>query len=180
MSADALLQKKTVLGVGTYTMTNSVSRSEFRYLEKSGGQEALAGRVHPLMAALPRQFKLLALLFVIVSGPLAWQVFCGSDRCCCAGVELRASVGECQCNDSHGASDCGLQCAPERHQAFLEYGTVLAYREQPAYIVIVPVLGLVLKTAPPKRVAPAAWTSRWVLPSSPPLLASHIALPPPA
>jgi hypothetical protein len=134
-----------------------------------------------LMTTLPRQLKLLALLLVFVLGPFAGQVVASAPvRCCCAGVEFQASgVDGCHCGDRHGSSGCSFECAPELPQALLENGTVLSDREQPLCVSVLSVFDLILTSAPPERVALVPWTLRWVLPSSPPLLAFDLALPPP-
>lgn len=135
-----------------------------------------------LMTTLPRQLKLLALLLVFLLGPFAGQVVASAPvRCCCAGVEFQTGGADgCQCGDSHGSSGCSFQCAPEQPQALLESGTVLSDREQPLCVSMLSVFDLIWKAAPPERVVLVRWTLRWVLPSSPPLLAAHLDLPPPA
>ncbi len=131
-----------------------------------------------LVTTLPRQLKVLALLLAFVLGPFAGQVVCkAAARCCCAGTELKAGQ-VCHCGDSHSSTDCSFQCNSEQPQALLESGTVLPEREQPQPVFMLSVFNVLLKTTAPQRAA-ARWSMRWVLPSTPPLLAAHLALPPP-
>ncbi len=122
-----------------------------------------------------RQFWLALLLLGLGFGPLAMQAL-ESHGCCCTS---QVASAQCHCQDEPDSrSHCGLDCAPENPIAILQ--SVTSYPQKKILaIAFCQRLVTILVTLTDPGDARLGVAAGWVLPSSPPLLASHLDLPPP-
>jgi len=115
-------------------------------------------------------------LLALGLSPAVFQVM-GSRACCCAAIQ---SERPCCCHDQPDSSTCGLSCNPEQSQALLQSPLVVPQERLAAIALccemVVVFVRLPLESLDTRQQVPGGW----VLPLSPPLLASLLNLPPPA
>ncbi|MCW5865622.1 hypothetical protein ABS71_01075 [bacterium SCN 62-11] len=120
-----------------------------------------------------RHLWLAIMLLSLGLGPVMLQAL-KQTACCCTS---QVPTAQCHCSEQPD-SHCGFECAPEPLQAVLEAAVDPPQDRVVALAVLTEIL-VVLQTyqePPDGRLSLAAG---WILPSSPPLLASVLNLPPP-
>ncbi len=121
-----------------------------------------------------RQLWLAMVLLSLGFGPLVLQALQRTGCCCTSKVPTAI----CHCQELPDDSHCGLKCASEPLQAVLEGSVDPPQDRMTAVAVLTEILVLIpsYKEPPDGRLNLSAG---WVLPSSPPLRASLLNLPPP-
>lgn len=120
-----------------------------------------------------RHLWLAIVLLSLGLGPLMLQSL-KQTACCCTSQVPTAS---CHCQEQPD-SHCGLECAPEPLQAVLQAAVDPPQDRLVAFDVLVKILVILhsYEEPPDARLRLAAG---WILPSSPPIRASLLNLPPP-
>lgn len=123
-----------------------------------------------------RQLWLCVLLLALGLSPAVLQGM-ASSGCCCATVQ---PVKQCCCHDQADSPSCGFSCTSDQPQALLVGSALSVPQEKLAAVAwCCEMVGVLLRSPVKCLDTRQQVPGGWVLPRSPPLLATLLNLPPP-